>query len=48
MLGFNNVIENNIKYFLINNYEIDVKLNVCWNFIDIKKSLLGGFRIARE
>ena len=38
LLGYNNVLENNIKFFLINNYEIDIKLNTCWNFLDIKKS----------
>ena len=35
--GFNDVLGNNIKYFLINNYETDTKLDVCWNFLDIKK-----------
>lgn len=27
--GFNDVLGNNIKYFLINNYETDTKLDVC-------------------
>ena len=38
LIGFNNVIENNIKFFLINNYEVDLKVNILWNFINIKKS----------
>lgn len=38
LIGYNNNIENNIKFCLINKFEIDTKLNVCWNFIDIKKS----------
>ena len=38
LIGYNNVIENNIKYLLINNYEIDTKLNILWSFLDIKKS----------
>lgn len=38
LIGFNNIIENNIKFYLINNYEIDSKVDILWNFIDIKKS----------
>lgn len=38
LIGYNNVIENNIKFFFINNYEIDTKTSICWNFLDIKKS----------
>lgn len=38
IIGYNDVIKNNIKYFLINKFEIDTKVDVCWKFIDIKKA----------
>lgn len=38
LIGFNDLILNNIKIFLTNNYEKDVKIDVCWNFINLKKA----------
>jgi hypothetical protein len=38
ILGYNEVLKNNIKYFFINEFEIDTKVDVCWKFIDIKKA----------
>lgn len=37
LIGYNDVIENNLKFFLVNNYEIDTKVSILWKFIDIKK-----------
>ena len=32
-IGYNDIIENNILFFLRNNYEIDTKINFCIKFI---------------
>lgn len=38
IIGYNNVITNNIQYFLRNNYELDTQVKFCKDFINIKKS----------
>lgn len=43
-IGYNDIIENNILFYLRSNYEIDTKISFCLKFIDIKKTLKYLFK----
>lgn len=43
-IGYNDIIENNILFYLRNNYEMGTKINFCLKFIDIKKTLKYLFK----
>lgn len=38
IIGYNDTIKDNVRNFLVNQFEIDTKVDVCWKFIDIKKA----------
>ena len=43
-IGYNDIIENNILFYIRNNFEIDTKINFCLKFLDIKKTLKYLFK----
>jgi len=47
-IGYNDIINNNLLFYIRNKYEINTKVDLCRKFIDVKKSLKYIFKELRN